>query len=527
MSGGAKESPRQKMIGMMYLFYTSLLALQVANSVLDRFVFINRSLESQVKENTTKDMGILTAIGQQVTKRGDRENDKLILQKATDVRTRTSQLISYMDSLKSTMVQITGGYNDKGEIVGAKDMEKVANLMVNQNKGAELKKKLNDYAAFLTQQIGKDDFPPLAMDGKDSPYYSKDPDQRVKDFAELFFETTPTVAGIATVSQMETEVMGDESRALNDLAAQVGAEEVRFDTVIVMALPESNSVAAGAKYKAQLFLAAGSKSANPKMLVNGDSIPVQNGFGQVEFNVSGGNYDKSGKEQKSYQAQIIYNGQTYTQDINYFAVRPVMQITSASVNALYLNCGNELNVLVPALGTNYNPTFSLTGNGDAIKDPTVIGRVTIVPRGPKVTLHVSSNGNHVGDQEFNVKPIPKPDIVLLADGKEVDPKSGLPNCPRSLTMKAVPDEGFEKFLPKDARYRVTKWTVYLAHGSSPKAPPVDVTSENVNITNLAAQAKDGDKILCVVHLVQRMNFQNKIEDVNMGKEVVREFPIGK
>jgi hypothetical protein len=35
-----KETPRQKMIGMMYLFYTALLALQVSNSVLERFIFI-------------------------------------------------------------------------------------------------------------------------------------------------------------------------------------------------------------------------------------------------------------------------------------------------------------------------------------------------------------------------------------------------------------------------------------------------------------------------------------------------------
>jgi hypothetical protein len=44
MAGG-KETPRQKMIGMMYLVLTALLALQVSNAVLEKFIFMNASLE--------------------------------------------------------------------------------------------------------------------------------------------------------------------------------------------------------------------------------------------------------------------------------------------------------------------------------------------------------------------------------------------------------------------------------------------------------------------------------------------------
>jgi hypothetical protein len=46
MAGG-KESPRQKMIGMMYLVLTALLALQVTSAILEKFILINNSLERQ------------------------------------------------------------------------------------------------------------------------------------------------------------------------------------------------------------------------------------------------------------------------------------------------------------------------------------------------------------------------------------------------------------------------------------------------------------------------------------------------
>ena len=41
MGGGGKETPRQKMIGMMYLVLTALLALNVSKQVLDAFSKIN------------------------------------------------------------------------------------------------------------------------------------------------------------------------------------------------------------------------------------------------------------------------------------------------------------------------------------------------------------------------------------------------------------------------------------------------------------------------------------------------------
>jgi len=44
MAGG-KETPRQKMIGMMYLVLTALLALNVSKSILDAFVAIEENMQ--------------------------------------------------------------------------------------------------------------------------------------------------------------------------------------------------------------------------------------------------------------------------------------------------------------------------------------------------------------------------------------------------------------------------------------------------------------------------------------------------
>ncbi len=53
MAGG-KETPRQKMIGMMYLVLTALLALQVSNAVLEKFAIINETLNGLITEGNKK-----------------------------------------------------------------------------------------------------------------------------------------------------------------------------------------------------------------------------------------------------------------------------------------------------------------------------------------------------------------------------------------------------------------------------------------------------------------------------------------
>ena len=42
---GFKETPRQKMIGMMYLVYTALLAMNVSKDILDAFDTVNTGVQ--------------------------------------------------------------------------------------------------------------------------------------------------------------------------------------------------------------------------------------------------------------------------------------------------------------------------------------------------------------------------------------------------------------------------------------------------------------------------------------------------
>ena len=77
MAGGVKETPRQKMVGMMYLVLTALLALQVSNAVLEKFSLIDESLRLSAKGAREDNLKMLRGTEDAVKNRGNRPADWL------------------------------------------------------------------------------------------------------------------------------------------------------------------------------------------------------------------------------------------------------------------------------------------------------------------------------------------------------------------------------------------------------------------------------------------------------------------
>ena len=511
----AKETPRQRMIGMMYLVLTALLALNVSSAVIEKFVLINQSMEEIIHEKISSNKGILDRIEEAVVDAGNRERDLEILGRAKKVSQQTAGMIKELERYKGVFIEKTGGRDEHGNYVGTADVDQVSTYMVRQKGGERLKKSLNSYSNFLRDVSGDTTFYNIARDAKDVGIFKNNPEQAIKDFSNLNFGyNTPMAAGLAVLSVLETEVLDYEGRALEDLARLVGAEDVRFDQIVAMVLPESQVVAAGAKYRAEMFVAASSSGADPVMFVDGNPLQVVNGRGQVEFTATPGNYDEDGVAEKSYQATIkIKSGggeyKEYTNKQTYYVARPVIQIQSASVQALYFNCGNELDVQVPSLGSSYNPDFSIAG-GQFLKG-NKRGLVTIIPKDSKVALTVRSGGNLIGRQDFKVRLIPKPEIKVFYRGREVDQKKGLATAPRSLQLRAIPDDSFAQFLPKDARFRVVGAEVALVRGGR-AVTTTRARSDKLVLSALANEARSGDALVIEVNKVARKNFRGEVED---------------
>jgi gliding motility-associated protein GldM len=314
-------------------------------------------------------------------------------------------------------------------------------------------------------------------------------------------------------------VLKYQADALQKQAEKVGAKTIVFDKLGAFASAESNTVAAGTKYKAELFLTAAASGLKQNMTYNGSPLAVDSktNHGMIEFTARPGNFDASGNAKANWTGSIRINQNgrdtTFKVTVPYTITKPVMQIQSASVQALYYKCGNKLSVQVPALGAQYQPSFSASGASLITGQK---GEVTVVPNAREVTLNVSSGGNAIGSQDFKVRPIPNPTIKCFAGGSEVNLKQGTPGSAiRTITLRAIPDPGFATFLPEDARYRVSQFTAVLARGKRPVVGPKTINGPQGDMSDMVNAYKEGDRLFIEVQGVQRNNFQNQVEDVKM------------
>ena len=536
MAGG-KETPRQRMIGMMYLVLTALLALNVSSTVIDKFLFINASLEEANDGNKLRNQETIVSLEKKV-KEGKSAQDRVYLDLAQQLRKKVAEVNGYLGGLKEEFIDITGGYLDPKQegnlafMAGKTDYDRVGDYMFpveegGKGNGGQLESQLDDYVTFVRDIVTKaggtaeelEFFKQIAQDAEENEIYKHDPNQEGKKFIQLAFESAPTPAALATVSEFQSKVLQYETAALEIIADKVGGTNIEFDKVVPMVLPVSQYVAAGAKYEAQMFISASTSSkVDPVMTLNGKPLEVDAGFGKVSFTASAGagGYGPDGIAKRSFEASIqvkTRNGQdtTFSQSIDYYVVKPVIQIQSDAVQALYLNCGNDLNVQVPALGNAYNPSFS--AKGGAVQKGSKVGQVTLVPKSGRMTLTVSNGGDVVGSRSFQVRRIPAPSIEVFNRNKAINLKKGIPAKTPRVEIKAIPDESFQKFLPKDARFQVTECEVTLVRaGNGIKSQKFK--GPTLNLAGLTSQARRGDVLAIEVKQVMRANFKREFETFN-------------
>ena len=100
---GAKETPRQKMIGMMYLVYTALLAMNVSKDILDAFDTVNNGVQTT---NITLAQQIdqkYTAFEEQYSKEPEKAGP--FWEQAQALREEANDLIDYVEALKWDLVK--------------------------------------------------------------------------------------------------------------------------------------------------------------------------------------------------------------------------------------------------------------------------------------------------------------------------------------------------------------------------------------------------------------------------------------
>lgn len=518
---GMKESPRQRMVGMMYLVLTALLALQVSSTIIEKFIALNDNMEQTVMLHTNYNIDKLESIKKSVIQRGKKPQEIKLADQSLKLHQETIELIVYMESLKKNLIEEAGGKDEEGKLKGANEETAVEVYMLGSDlqkgKAYELKTRLNVYVKSVNLRFLKS-YGLMAPDGKENNLYKNSAEHKNKDFAQLNFGQTPLAAALAVISEIETKVVAIENAVLTETAEKLGIKDYKVDKLIPMVRANSRFIPAGTPYHAEVFLAATSSGLKPQMYVGSQSLTVdQNGIGNYKFVANGGNYDSQGMLQKSWTASIKMKQPDGTDTLvqvkeDYTVVQPVIECKSVAMESLYRNCANKTAIKVPALGAYYRPEF--VTQGAILKKLDGQGTVTIQPQAASVSVKVMNQGQFIGEKKFKVKLIPLPKIEVRVNNKLMSPLPG-PDAVsvRTISLKVIPDENFKNEQPEDTYYEILEWK--LTVGRARNSPFKQTMHNPVFNVNASTDFRANDKILVEVLKVRRRNYLGQWEEVNM------------
>ena len=109
MAGG-KETPRQKMIGMMYLVLTALLALNVSKQVLDAFVAIEENMQKAAIKHMDRGDDVIKTLKSEIKATDQSDKEKLgrldyFIKLIGKIDVETGKMISEIDQIKIELLK--------------------------------------------------------------------------------------------------------------------------------------------------------------------------------------------------------------------------------------------------------------------------------------------------------------------------------------------------------------------------------------------------------------------------------------
>ena len=466
---GAKETPRQKMIGMMYLVLTALLALNISKEVLDGFVKVENSLLQTQSTLSSKIYDTYTALEGKYAS----EPVKVapFFDEAQTIVKKSDDLVRYITELKARCLASSSGDFDEQSLVnfekylGEDENGKDTTLNL-----AYIRVK-DEYQSLTRYMVGADAENPkegewtangiklavqeyrdylLSISVTDANGFVLPlPENTKKSLNERFsfekemkadkmvsweianFHKMPLAAVMPLMSKMIIDIKDAEEDAIGWLLSSTDAKSLKFDDAIGLTVPQSNYILRGDTVRANIFLAAFDKTKKPEVYIDSNKWdgkdssaldytnlePLQvNELGQGLMAMSSRGMSLG---QYQYKGVIRYQGpegdmlseQFFTP--KFTIAEPALVVSPTKMNVFYRGVPNPVEISVPGVASD-KLRVSISGSHKINKQRD--GTYIVEPsKNSDKTAVISVRGempdgsvSNLGSRDFVVKRMPDP-----------------------------------------------------------------------------------------------------------------------
>lgn len=446
------KEPRQKMINIMYLVLTALLALNVSAEILNAFRTVDNSLIGTNKQINLSTEQILTSLNEKRSDPASAARANVWFPKAEQAKAYSKEMFDYIQGLRVRILKDAGFDPAKNgdSSFKADNLDIATRIMVEEGEGKKLQKKLEEYKQ---KMLAID--PLIASEFKNSLQINtsvpETQDKSNKTWEGAYFRMVPTVAAITILSKFQNDVKTSENKVVSFAHEQVGKVTVRFDTYTAIVGQSSNYVMPGQEIEIMAGVGAFSKAAQPQITINGQGAAVGED-GAARMKLAGG-----GIGSHSVPITIRYvdqegKPQTITKTVEYTVGQSNASIALDKMNVLYANIDNPVTVAASGGGDD-KVQVSISGGGGSLRKVgpgKYIARVANVTDDCKIT--VSVDGKVAGVSQFRVRTIPDP--VATVGGRAAGDNV---NAGEFRSQAGV--GAYIKDFPFDLKYSVTGFTI--------------------------------------------------------------------
>ena len=424
---GAANSPRQRMINLMYLVFIAMMALNMGKEVLSAFGLMNEKLEAANERYISTNDAVFDELEKKEQEKPEEYAEAL--KKAREVREMSNDYYTYLGALKEDIMSQAGKTEAERKDFQVMDKsdkldEKFFKTDGLKPAGQEFLDKIKGYRDGLIALLDskKDE----ALINVIKQRFDTGENDKVKDregnsvgWVQYNYEGFPYIAAVTKFSQLQSDVRQTEQDFYKAILGEKMQGELSMKHYTTLLEQSRGAYYANQEFDGAIVLGRKDKSTKPKkveLTLDGRPIPesqVEVVEGKVKLKVNTGNVGDH-----KIEGKLIYeqNGEETPVDVSQSFTtipRPNEAVISADkMNVVYRGGVNPMTISMPGVPDNQvnasAPGLSRKSGPNYIMKPNAgSSEVTIVVTGTFDGQKFSSS------KKFRIKDIPKPEGAIL------------------------------------------------------------------------------------------------------------------
>jgi gliding motility-associated protein GldM len=490
---GEKLSNRQKMINMMYLVLTALLALNVSAEVLKAFADIKQNLDRTNTTVESKNKGLYSAFAKKAA--DEPEKYKSNYEKAMQVQATSEALIKYIGEVENVMIDEAGKKDGKadatdyqegkpGRLLREDDIDASTRLLVGEaGKGTPLGLGLVSKVQEARSKYFGYVEPAKQAEFKAKILLQEPVGEGSKTWLQSTFGSMPVAGAMTQLTKLKNDVRNSETEMVSYLLNDVDAESFKFDQLVAQVIAPTN-ILQGQSAEARILLVAYDSRRDLNISVGGASITTQAGIGTYKLPNQGIGNKKIGGNIFVKDASGV--NKPYPFEFEYLVSAPSASVTADKMNVFYIGVDNPVTVAVAGVPNRDVRASMSNGTMNSAGDGKYNVRVS-APGESNVSVSAMVGGKSVsfGTKLFRIKRIPTPNAS--AGGLQ----------PGSVPAGSFKVQGGVVAILKDfdfdARFNVEGFRfIYLPMKQDPRVDNATGPRFTGNMQNMMNAAKPGD-----------------------------------